>query len=197
MVFRILGIFLVAAGALSLSLRADEGSKENPQAAQQKAEKKISDAISKLPAADQKIATAQRFCAVMPYSRLGDMGTPVKLTIEGKPVFVCCKSCVEEATKNGAATLKAAKGLTDASAALSKLPAGERAAIEAQKYCAVLNKNLLGSMGAPVKLTIEGKPVYLCCGGCTKKAESDNSGTLAKAAELVKAGKDEDHPEHK
>ena len=42
----------------------------------------------------------------------------------------------------------------------------------------------LGSMGPPIKLMVKGEPVFLCCGGCKKKAESDPDKTLAKVAEL-------------
>ena len=54
-----------------------------------KAEKKITDSLAKLSAEDSKLAAAQRFCPVMEYGRLGAMGTPIKLMLEGKPVLVC------------------------------------------------------------------------------------------------------------
>jgi hypothetical protein len=100
---------------------------------------------------------------------------------------------VEDALKDGAKTLKTVEKLRDSTATLAKLPMEERMAAEAQKYCAVVNSSFLGSMGAPLKLEIDGKPVYLCCGGCTKKAQADPAGTLAKAQELVKAGTPEGH----
>ena len=158
-----------------------------------KAEKKISEALAPLSPADRKLAEAQRFCPMMEYSRLGAMGTPVKLVIDGKPVFVCCKGCVDDAKEHGAATLKMAQKLAEASAVLAKLPAKERAAAEAQKYCAIQSKNLLGSMGTPIKLDLKGKPVYLCCKGCTAKAQADPAATLAKVEELKKAGDGHDH----
>ncbi|MEZ6080198.1 MAG: hypothetical protein R3C56_32375 [Pirellulaceae bacterium] len=161
--------------------------------AMKKAEKKISDTLATLPAEDQKLAAAQRFCPMMAHSRLGAMGAPIKLIIEGKPVFVCCKGCVDDAQAGGAATVKTTEKLKDASAELAKLPPAERAAAEAQKYCAINNTGFLGSMGAPIKLEIDGKPVYLCCGGCTKKAQANPAATLAKVEELKKAGMKEDH----
>jgi hypothetical protein len=161
-----------------------------------KAEKKISDALAPLSPTDRKQAEAQRFCPMMEHSRLGAMGTPVKLVIDGKPVFVCCKGCVDDAKEGGQVTLKTAQKLTEASAVLAKLPAKERAAFEAQKYCAIQSKNLLGSMGAPIKLDLKGKPVYLCCKGCTAKAQADPAATLAKVEELKKAGMGDGH-DHK
>lgn len=160
--------------------------------AMQKAEKKISEAMASLSPEDQKLATTQRFCPIMEYGRLGAMGTPIKVMLEGKPVFDCCKNCVAEAKKDGQTTLLIAQKLTKVSAVLAKLPVEERMAIEAQKYCAVMDKNLLGSMGAPVKLEIDGEPVYLCCKGCTGRAQANTTATLAKVEELIKAGLTED-----
>ena len=158
-----------------------------------KQERKINEALSALPTEDQKLAKAQRFCPIMTYDRLGSMGTPVKVTIGGKPVFLCCKACKEDAIKGGEKTVKTVVKLRDSTKTLAKLPMSERMAIEAQKYCAVANTSLLGSMGKPIKLEIEGKPVFLCCDGCSKKAKADPSGTLAKAEELKKAGTLEGH----
>ncbi|MEO8268799.1 MAG: hypothetical protein ABI557_03700 [Aureliella sp.] len=184
---------LLAGGFATSSLLAQEVAKDadghgHDDDSMAKAEKKIADAIDKLSAEDQKLATAQRFCPMMPHGRLGAMGTPLKLTIEGKPVFVCCKGCVDDAVGGGAKTVKLAAGLVKANAALSKLPKEERAAVEAQKFCAVNTGSLLGSMGAPLKLWLDGKPVYLCCEGCTAKAQADPAATLAKVEELKAAG---------
>ncbi|MDX1927988.1 MAG: hypothetical protein SFV81_15795 [Pirellulaceae bacterium] len=169
--------------------------------AMKKAELKISGSLKSLSPEDQKLASAQRFCPMMAYSRLGAMGAPIKLTIAGKPVFVCCDSCREDAIKGGDATVKTTQKLIESTAVLAKLPMEERMAAEAQKYCAVANGSFLGSMGAPIKLTLDGKPVYLCCGGCTKKAQENPAATLTKVAELISAGKkdghEHDHAEHK
>jgi hypothetical protein len=158
-------------------------------------EKEIAEALTELPAADRKLAQAQRFCAMMEYSRLGAMGTPVKVMVDGKPVFVCCESCVEEAVKGGEDTLVKAKALTESSAVLAKLSKEDRAAAEAQKYCAIQTKGLLGSMGSPVKLDLNGTPVFLCCKGCSGKAKANPKATLAKVEELKKAGEHDEHGE--
>jgi hypothetical protein len=68
--------------------------------------------------------------------------------------------------------------------AISELPADEQAAATQQKYCAVQSKQLLGSMGMPYKIMIEGQPVYLCCAGCKGKATRNAEETLARVAEL-------------
>lgn len=71
--------------------------------------------------------------------------------------------------------------------AIAKLPEEDRAAATAQKFCAVENKSRLGSMGMPFKVTIEDKPVFLCCEGCKDEALKDPQATLAKVAELKQA----------
>ena len=72
----------------------------------------IADALATLSATDRQQATAQRFCPMMTSSRLGAMGAPIKLVVEGKPVFVCCKACVEHATHGGQETVKTAQKLS-------------------------------------------------------------------------------------
>jgi hypothetical protein len=39
-------------------------------------------------------------------------------------------------------------------------------------------------MGVPVKLTLMGQTVFLCCKGCKNDAESEPAKTLAKVKEL-------------
>ena len=51
-------------------------------------EAKILAALAKLSEADRNLAAQQRFCVVLPKSRLGSMGTPVKLDVNGKTVFL-------------------------------------------------------------------------------------------------------------
>ena len=68
---------------------------------------------------------------------------------------------------------------------LAKLAPAERAAAEAQKFCAVQDTIRLGSMGPPVKVAVGGKDVYLCCEGCRAAALKDADKTL-KAVEKNK-----------
>jgi hypothetical protein len=73
--------------------------------------KKVTFALGKLKGADQVLAEQQRYCPVMDDSRLGSMGTPVKIEIKGNAVFLCCKGCQEEALAHPDATLKKAEKL--------------------------------------------------------------------------------------
>lgn len=65
----------------------------------------------------------------------------------------------------------------------AKLSPEDRELVDAQEWCSVTEERL-GSMGAPIKLTIKDKAVFICCAGCKKKAEADPDKTLAKVEEL-------------
>jgi hypothetical protein len=40
-------------------------------------------------------------------------------------------------------------------------------------------------MGVPVKITLRGQPVFLCCQGCVGKAKRSPEETLTKVAEFA------------
>lgn len=69
-------------------------------------EEKIRANLAKLSVEDRKLAEAQRYCPVEPDNRLGSMGTPPKILISGKPVFLCCKNCESDAKADPAQTLR-------------------------------------------------------------------------------------------
>jgi uncharacterized protein (TIGR03000 family) len=71
----------------------------------------VQESLAKLNPEDQKLARAQRFCAVQSGVRLGAMGTPVKITVKGEPVFLCCTACEEHARSNADQTLAEVKEL--------------------------------------------------------------------------------------
>jgi hypothetical protein len=73
--------------------------------------KKIADNIAKLEAGDKKAAEAQKFCAVQDSIRLGAMGTPAKVAVGGKDVFLCCDACKAAALKDADKTLKTVEAL--------------------------------------------------------------------------------------
>ena len=170
---------------------------------------KIVTSLAKLPAEDRKLAETQRFCPILTANRLGVMGVPAKITIKGQPVFLCCNGCKEKAFADPDATLATveslkAKAVSEAGtpetaaaettaeadkdpelqAALAELSPEDRRLAEAQRFCAVLNDNRLGSMGAPFKVMVEGQPVFLCCEGCKEKALANPKETLSKAGQL-------------
>lgn len=152
--------------------------------------KKIAAALAKLPQADRAAAESQRWCAVLENNRLGSMGTPAKVSVDGKAVFLCCAGCKSKATANGPATLAKVTELKKVTAALARLNSDDRTAAEAQRFCAVMDESTLGSMGVPLKVSVEGQSVFLCCKGCVKRAQADPKATLARVAKLKQAAED-------
>jgi multidrug efflux pump subunit AcrA (membrane-fusion protein) len=169
---------------------------------------KVQAVLAKLGPADRRLAEEQGFCPVL-NSRLGSMGVPVSVTLQGQKVFLCCKGCVKKARADEKATLarvaalktrqKAQKGQkapagagpaadspggAKVKAALAKLSPEDRKLAEAQRWCAVQTDQLLGSMGKPVKLMIKGRPVFLCCAGCEDEAKEGPEKTLATVEKL-------------
>jgi uncharacterized protein (TIGR03000 family) len=74
--------------------------------------------------------------------------------------------------------------MEEALANLAKLSPEDRKLAEAQKFCVVENKTLLGAMGVPVKVMVKNQPVFLCCKACEHEAKADPDKTLAKVTEL-------------
>ena len=66
----------------------------------------------------------------------------------------------------------------------AKLSPEDRAVVDAQEWCVISTDERLGSMGPPIKVMLDGQPVFVCCKGCVKRASADPDKTLAKAAEL-------------
>ena len=56
---------------------------------------KLNEAMAKLLPEDRAKVEAQKICPVSK-EPLGSMGTPIKVTVEGRDVFVCCEACVDE-----------------------------------------------------------------------------------------------------
>jgi Cu(I)/Ag(I) efflux system membrane fusion protein len=63
---------------------------------------KITAALAKLSPADRELAEKQRTCPILKDSRLGSMGVPIKLTLAGETVFLCCAGCKGQATADPA-----------------------------------------------------------------------------------------------
>jgi Cu(I)/Ag(I) efflux system membrane fusion protein len=184
---------------------------------------KIGAALAKLSPADRALAESQRFCPILTDNRLGSMGEPVKLVIDGQPVYLCCSGCRSGALADRTGTVAKVKSLRDAApdkqvppadvmdtedssatpsadgdhsestpdnedqeitVTLAKLPPDDRKLAEAQEFCPVLKDSRLGSMGVPIKLTVDGKSVFVCCDGCSKRALASPAKTLATVEEL-------------
>ncbi len=169
---------------------------------------KLTAALKKLAPEDRALAEQQKYCPILENSRLGSMGVPLKLMIDGKPVFICCPACEKSARDQPEETLKklerkkssapmpgspmtspsAGKKVTDSEAkirtSLAALSDDDRQLAEQQRECVVLKNSLLGSMGTPRKLMIEGHAVFICCAACEKSARANPQATLKRLAEL-------------
>lgn len=171
---------------------------------------KINAALDQLSPEERAIAEAQKFCPVLAGSRLGSMGVPVKVMLLGKPVFLCCSGCESEAVENPEKTLRRAEELKAENSGLAKpaAPPTDEASLEEariqsnlakltdadrqlatkQRFCPVLEDSRLGSMGAPVKIELEGETAFLCCEACRDSALEDPKATLAKVKTLIEQG---------
>jgi hypothetical protein len=184
---------------------------EDPQA-------KITASLAKLSDEDRALVQTQKFCPIL-NTVLGSMGPPVKVVIDGQPVFLCCNGCKQKALANpeqtlakvaelktktkaeasssgsitgpAPATMEKPNTVTDSgkdsdneiASELAKLSSDDRKLVETQRSCPITG-NRLGSMGPPVKVMIDGQPVFLCCDGCKDEAFKDTIATLAKVADL-------------
>lgn len=167
-------------------------------------DEKIQANLAKLSAKDREQAETQKRCPIRK-APLGSMGTPVKILIKGQPVFLCCSGCRDQAFQNPSKTLETAEKFKTATHGdhgspdveekalirkyLDKLPPQDRKLAETQKFCVIHKKNLLGSMGVPHKVMIQGQPVFLCCEGCEDDAAANPGQTLKDLKKLrQKAG---------
>lgn len=78
------------------------------------ASKPVPKAFAKLSRADQTAALAQGTCPVTD-EPLGDHGTPIKVNVKGRDVFVCCAGCVEDLRNNPERYLRKLSGKTTSS----------------------------------------------------------------------------------
>ncbi|HSQ58132.1 MAG TPA: efflux RND transporter periplasmic adaptor subunit [Gemmata sp.] len=167
------------------------------------ADAKVIAGLAQLSADDRKLAEAQVWCPIQ-HDRLGIMGKPLKLTLNGKKVFVCCSSCVEDATAapdrmlqtieelkhNHPGTAPPNAGLTPdrlakIRAGLDQLSPDERNRAEAQRLCPVQEKPL-GLMGKPISMVLDGARVFLCCPSCENEARGAARAMRKKAEDFHK-----------
>src|SRR5262245_5236298 len=99
--------------------------------------------------------------------------------------------CNDSQTPQPVATTTTTGGDAKIQAALAKLAPEDRTLAEQQKYCANEPENRLGSMGAPVKVMVNGEAVFVCCAGCKDDVLKDPDKTLKTVAELKAKAKTE------
>jgi len=72
---------------------------------------KFAAVLAKMTPADRRLAEEQRECPVLVGSRLGSMGLPIKVVLDGEPVFLCCRTCEAKARANPATVVMKAQSL--------------------------------------------------------------------------------------
>jgi uncharacterized protein (TIGR03000 family) len=85
-------------------------------------DQEVKASLAKLSPEDRALAEKQRFCAVQNGTRLGAMGVPVKIELDGKPVLLCCPACEGPARMNADQTLAQFQKLIAKPAADKKAP---------------------------------------------------------------------------
>ena len=143
-------------------------------------------AVFRTSQADEAAIRAQGNCPVMDQA-LGAHGPPLKVVIDGRPIFVCCQGCIDKVVQycdfyfnkvaGGTVSKQVAAPPSQQAPprrniAISYATEADRPAIRAQGDCPVMNQPL-GGHGAPIKIAIDGRPVFVCCKGCVGKVEQN------------------------
>lgn len=111
---RCLGIaaFMMTVGFAGCNNPPQEKPRLSEKATEQAIEdSEIKNTLAALGSEDQKLAEAQKYCAVESENRLGGMGLPVKVMVNDEPVFLCCKGCRKRALADQQKTLAKVKEL--------------------------------------------------------------------------------------
>ena len=142
--------------------------------------------------ADAAAIAAQKTCPVMD-EPLGGMGTPIKVMVGDKPIYLCCKGCIKKIQaepakylamvygkgENSTATASAVPpGTAQVREGIFKVVAADAPFIAAQRKCPVMDEPL-DAMGGPYKVNADGKAIYICCPGCAKKIAAEPQKWLA------------------
>ncbi|QDV82146.1 hypothetical protein [Stieleria magnilauensis] len=142
--------------------------------------------------ADAAGIAAQRVCPVMD-EPLGSMGTPIKVMVSDKPIYLCCKGCIKKiqaepakylamvygsAQTNPPTVSAVPAGIEQVREGIFKVVAADAPFIAAQKKCPVMDEPL-DAMGGPYKVNAAGKAIYICCPGCAKKITAEPQKWLA------------------
>ena len=102
----------------------------------------------------------------LPQMELPAMGVPVMIEPQG-------------GLPQTAASRETSEQTEEVQQALAKLSATDRALAVRQKTCPVADMPL-GSMGTPIKVDVNGRPVLICCEGCRESLLANPAKYLAK-----------------
>ncbi|HEY4233398.1 MAG TPA: TRASH domain-containing protein [Lacipirellulaceae bacterium] len=93
---------LVAVGGFALvgcSSKPAAAPAADDRAAKETSSASVPEGFEKLSDADRAAALAQKTCPVSG-EKLGGMGTPFKVSVKGRDVFLCCPSCKDDLLKD-------------------------------------------------------------------------------------------------
>jgi len=129
-------------------------------------------ALAELSETDRQAVKLQKMCPVAD-GVLGSMGVPIPVDVDGRRIWICCGGC-ETPLRNDSgkyfaildnAAAEALEKQNKIDEAMAELSAEDRKLAIAQDFCPVANMPL-GSMGAPIKVDVKGRAVFICCEGC-------------------------------
>lgn len=81
--------------------------------------------------------------------------------------------------KEQSADASAGESSTEEPVGLAELSAEDRELAKKQRVCPVSGE-VLGAMGKPIKTTVKGKTVFLCCQGCEQQLKENPDKYLSK-----------------
>jgi YHS domain-containing protein len=127
----------------------------------------------------------QRVCPVTG-AKLGNTGVPVKILVDGQPLYLCSQDCVRKVRESpllyAPRTPPPRRLPSDPVAAgpviVADATAADAAEIRRQRECPVSHEPL-GQRGAPVKITVPGQVLFVCCRACASQVQQQPERYLA------------------
>lgn len=123
---------------------------------------------AELTADDTDGVSRQGTCPVMNV-KLGDHGNPLKVMVDGYPVYLCCKGCMGRLQRDALNMLTKAGVQHELSFAnvvsMQATTEADAEAIEAQGTCPVTGE-ALGAHGEVLKVSLGDRSVFICCAPC-------------------------------
>ena len=95
----VLAIVGCAGGEPAGDATQSQSSTATPDQGEPPATDEIAVALAKLSPEDRALAEKQEVCLVGE-GKLGSMGTPVKVDVKGRPIFICCEGCRDSLLKD-------------------------------------------------------------------------------------------------
>ncbi len=180
-------VLLVALASTStIALALNSGAAESKSAAtsqddgDKKADKKKSDAKAESASDPYTLTT----CPVSG-EELGSMGEPIALTVEGRDVKLCCKSCVKRMKADPAKYFEK----------VDEALVADQLRVYPSKKCIVSDEPLFEDGEDIGENVIVGNRLFrTCCGMCAKKLKKDPTKYFAKLDKAVIAAQVEHYP---